>query len=111
MVARSVAASSVPSSVPFANHAPASGGKSCEKFDGKFARPFDMHGCRRSFPDRWSAFLRAHFASPVQVALFFDMQDTTTARHWWNGSNAPMAHFVMHAIDKIPEAINFLRAA
>ena len=103
-----IVASQTPSPV---NHAAATESTSCEKFGGKVARPFDMHGYRRSFPEQWKAFLRAHFKSPVHVAMFFDMNDTTTARHWWNGTNAPMAHFVMHAVDKIPDAIKFLRAA
>ena len=88
--------------------ATAQGGKSSGKFAA--SKPFDMHGYRRAFPDLWSSFLRAHFRNPVEVAFFFDMADTTTARHWWNGTNAPMAHFVAVAIDRIPGALQFLRA-
>lgn len=89
----------------------ASGGKSCGKFSVDYSRRFDMQGYRRTFPERWRDFLRAHFSGPVEVAFFFSMEDASTARHWWNGTNAPSGHFVAHAIDTIPTAISFLRAA
>lgn len=91
------------------HHATAQGGKSSGKFATATAKPFDMHAYRRAFPDLWSRFLRAHFRNPVEVAMFFDMSDTTTARHWWNGTNAPMGHFVAVALDRIPGAQQFLR--
>lgn len=57
-------------------------------------RAFDPHALRRAFPDRWMAFLHAHFRSTLEVALFFDVNERT-ARKWWEGvggcQGAPVA--------------------
>lgn len=59
---------------------------SYEKFyQGK---PIDPYAFRRCFPDRWSAYLRAHFRSSLEVALFFDVTERTAA-NWLEGSNRP----------------------
>jgi hypothetical protein len=64
-------------------------------------RRADLHGFRRSFPDRWSAFLRAHWRSHLEVALFFDC-DERTARNWWAGTSGPRAYHLAIAIRAVP---------
>ena len=51
-------------------------------------RRVDLDGMRRRTPGRWSEFIRAHFADPVAVAYFFNV-DEKSARNWWNGRNEP----------------------
>jgi hypothetical protein len=51
-------------------------------------RRVDLDGMRRKTPGRWSEFIRAHFADPVAVAYFFNV-DEKSARNWWNGRNEP----------------------
>lgn len=51
-------------------------------------RRVDLDGMRRKTPSRWSAFIRAHFADPVAVAYFFNV-DEKSARNWWHGRNEP----------------------
>lgn len=69
-----------------------------------------LHRYRASFPVAWSQMIRAHFRSPVHAAAFFDC-DAATARHWFEGPNAPSGAFVAHAIAAIPGALAMLRAA
>jgi len=73
-------------------------------------RPCDPRRFRAVYPDRWMAFIRAHFASPVHVAVFFDV-DEKTARLWWEGTNAPQGWVVDFAIQSIASAAVWLRAA
>ena len=73
-------------------------------------RPCDPRQFRAAFPRRWMAFLRAHFQSTVHVAAFFDT-DEKTARLWWEGCNAPQGWAVDFAIQSIPSAVEWLRAA
>lgn len=64
-------------------------------------RPFDLDRFRRVFPDRWTAFLHAHFRSHAQVQFFFSV-DEKTARNWWNGVGAPRAEFAVVALAAFP---------
>lgn len=73
-------------------------------------RPCDPRQFRAQYPQRWQAFLRAHFMSTVHVAAFFDT-DEKTARLWWEGVNAPQGWAVDFAIQSIPSAQAWLRAA
>ena len=104
MVARSDAASVI----SFRHHpATVLAGKSSGNIPGTFA---DLHRYRASFPVAWSQMIRAHFRSPVHAAAFFDC-DAATARHWFEGTNAPSGAFVAHAVAAIPGALAMLRAA
>lgn len=59
-------------------------------------RPFDPHAFRRAFPDRWSAFVRAHHRNPTDVAHFYGVTDRA-ARDWWEGRSAPRGSAVVEA--------------
>lgn len=73
-------------------------------------RPFDPLAYRRCFPDRWPAFLRAHFRSHVEVAVFFSVGDRT-ARDWWEGVSTGQAWAVGYAVATIPGAAGQLAEA
>lgn len=72
--------------------------------------PCDPHAIRRAFPEQWRGFLHAHFRSVAEVALFFSVEDRT-ARNWWEGSHSPQGWAVAMAVQAIPSAANWLRAA
>ena len=69
--------------------------------------PANLHGYRRCFPDRWAAFLRAHFQSATHVAAFFDV-DHHTARAWLSGKHGATAPVALYAIQRIPGALAML---
>lgn len=49
------------------------------------SRAFDPLHYKTVFPDRWAAFLRAHWNGDVlAIAVFFDVT-TRTAENWLNG--------------------------
>lgn len=73
-------------------------------------RRCDPQAFRRLYPGRWSAFIRSQFKSALHVAVFFDV-DEKTARLWWEGTNAPQGWVVEYAIQSIPTARAWLRAA
>jgi hypothetical protein len=73
-------------------------------------RRADPMAFRRLFRDRWGAFLRANFHSPLHVAVFFDV-DEGTARKWWHQVNEPSGWVVAHAVQSIPGAREALAEA
>ena len=80
-------------------------------FPGMLAgRPCDPRRFRALYPDRWMTFLHAHFWNHTHVAVFFDV-DERTARLWWEGTNAPQGWAVDFAVQSIPAAADWLRAA
>ena len=62
---------------------------------------------RSAFAARWSAFIRAHFDSPLHAAVYFDM-DEKSGRHWWDGTNTPQGWVVDYAVANIPGAAEWL---
>ena len=56
----------------------------------------DPRRFRTLYPDRWTAFLKAHFGGPAHVAAFFDV-DPKTARNWWEGTSGPQGWAVEYA--------------
>jgi hypothetical protein len=66
--------------------------------------PADLQAIRRCFPDRWAAFLRAHFRCPSHVAAFFSV-DERTSRDWWNGKHGVNSAPVIFAMRIIPGAV------
>lgn len=70
-------------------------------------RPCDPRGFQRLYPDRWAAFLRAHFRSSVEIAVFFDV-DEKTARVWSEGVTGPRGWAVSYALVAVPGAAPFL---
>lgn len=73
-------------------------------------RPCDPRVFRARYPDRWMAFLHAHFHGALHVAIFFEV-DERTGRLWWEGVNAPGGWAVDYAIQSIPSAAEWLRVA
>lgn len=81
-----------------------SAGTLAELYSG---RPIDLHRMRAVFPDRWSAFLKAHFRNSVTVAFFFSV-DEKTARNWIEGTTAPRAEVILSLIERCPAALPML---
>lgn len=52
-----------------------------------FRQGFDPYAEARHFPDRWRAYLHAHFRNHMQVAVAFDVSERA-ARKWWQGEGA-----------------------
>lgn len=61
------------------------------------AVPFDPWRFRAAFPDRWQAFLRAHYRSPEHVAVAFGVTERA-ARGWWEGTGGPQGDKVVVAV-------------
>ena len=72
-------------------------------------RSCDPRRFRALYPDRWSAFLRAHFQNHMHVAVFFDVEEKT-ARLWWEGVTGPKGWVVDYAIRALPAARKWLEA-
>ena len=70
-------------------------------------RPINLRHYRAVFPDRWAAFLKAHFGNSVTVAFFFDV-DEKTARNWLEGVTAPRAEVVLALAERAPSVIPYL---
>lgn len=51
-------------------------------------RPIDPLRYKVLFPDRWSAFLRAHHRNVEEVAVFYDVT-FRCATNWWEGAHRP----------------------
>lgn len=47
----------------------------------------DAYRINRDFPQRWQAYLRAHFACINDAALTFGVTERA-ARRWWNGAGS-----------------------
>ena len=95
----------VRASVPCPQPAPLAAALSSGEFSG--GTPIDLMALRRCFPDRWSAFLRAHFRDHVHVAYFFGV-DERTARNWWNAIGAPRGEVVLAVVARCPSAVALL---
>ena len=97
---------------PASGSPPASAGNGAGPLSGLLSgRPCDPLAFRRLYPDRWSAFLRAQFRSPLEVAVFFDVNEKT-ARQWWEGVTGPQGWASAYAVAAIPgAAADLLRRA
>lgn len=76
----------------------------------EFSRRCDPRRYRALYPDLWCAFLHSHFRDATHVAYFFSV-DPKTARDWWEGVSRSQGWAVAYAIEMIPTAAQFLRAA
>ena len=75
------------------------------------AGAMDPHRCSRAFPDRWSAYIRAHFSSTAAVCLHFGVDDRT-ARKWWRGEGGVRGDKVAMAYAAHPSGVvHYLFAA
>ena len=70
----------------------------------------DPRRFRALYPDRWHAFLHAHFRDHLQVAYFFGVSERT-GRDWWEGKTGSQGWATAYAIENIPTAAQYLRAA
>ena len=61
-------------------------------------------------PERWSAFLHAHFRDHIHVAYIMGVHEST-ARIWWEGGGAPRVEVALAACKHIPGAAAFLMEA
>lgn len=55
------------------------------------------------FPDRWQAFLRAHFRTAFDVAVFFSVTPKA-AEKWWDGIGGPHGSKLAYALEEIEGA-------
>jgi hypothetical protein len=101
------------SNSPFAsNVVPFPGGQSSRKrTDLCSGGSFDLLRFYADFPDRWMAFLRAHFDSPMSVAFHFGVTERA-ADKWWNGVGGPRGDKLAMALVTVRGAADqLLRAA
>lgn len=96
--------SSVPSSQPAPAAPPVSPGECSGPVSG--ARSGAAHDILRQFrdetPARWQSFLQGHFASGLEVSLFFNV-DEKTGRNWWNGVGRPALDKALYAELSFPD--------
>jgi len=76
---------------------------------------FDPYALKTGAADLWSAYFRARFSSPREVALFCDVS-FQTALNWWGAVTAPASHIALLVLLTDPGAPTFfhdqlLRAA
>ena len=96
------------SAVPFADAETDNTDTGAASF-GKFSNGCDPHEIRRKHPERWRGFLRAHYPDVTAVKYAFSV-DYNTAKHWWNGTNAPQGWAVEYALKAVPGAVEWLAA-
>lgn len=70
----------------------------------------DPRRYRALYPDLWRAFLHAHFRDAMQVGFFFSVSERTS-RDWWEGVTTSQGWAVAYAVETIPTAAAYLRAA
>ena len=70
----------------------------------------DPRRYRALYPDLWCAFLHAHFRDALHVAFFFSVSERT-GRDWWEGVTTSQGWAVAYAVETIPTAAAYLRAA
>ena len=70
----------------------------------------DPRRYRALYPDLWHNFLHAHFRDHLHVAYSFGVSERT-GRDWWEGVTTSQGWAVAYAVENIPGAAEFLRAA
>jgi hypothetical protein len=71
-----------------------------------WSNKFDPYALKVSGPELWSAYFRARFASPREVALFCDVS-FQTALNWWGAVTAPAGHIAILVMLSDPGAPAF----
>jgi len=71
---------------------------------------FDPYELKASAPDLWSAYFRARFHSPREVALYCDVS-FQTALNWWGAVTSPASHIALLVILTDPDAPAFFEQA
>lgn len=64
--------------------------------------PLDPYREHAQFPDRWRAYLHAHFRGPDQVAAAFGVTERA-ARKWWQGIGGCKGAAVVVAVQLHPD--------
>ena len=72
--------------------------------------PVDLNRFRAVFPDRWQAFIKAHFRDIRHVQFALGVSEKT-ARDYWAGTTSPRAEVALYACATHPGALNELMAA
>jgi len=70
------------------------------------SQSIDPYALKVSAPDLWSAYFRARFHSPREVALFCDVS-FQTALNWWGAVTAPASHIALLVLLTDPGAAEF----
>lgn len=71
-----------------------------------WSKQFDPYALKASAPALWSAYFRARFRSPREVALFCDVS-FQTALNWWGAVTAPTSHIALLVMLTDPGAAAF----
>lgn len=71
-----------------------------------WSNQFDPYALKAAAPDIWSAYFRARFHSPREVALFCDVS-FQTALNWWGAVTAPASHIALLVLLTDPTAPAF----
>lgn len=71
-----------------------------------WSNQFDPYALKANAPDLWSAYFRARFRSPREVALFCDVS-FQTALNWWGAVTAPASHTALLVMLTDPGAAAF----
>ncbi|MEY8801808.1 hypothetical protein AB9K35_15955 [Leisingera sp. XS_AS12] len=75
-----------------------------------WSNQFDPYALKAQAPDLWSAYFRARFRSPREVALFCDVS-FQTALNWWGAVTAPASHIALLVMLTDPGAPRFFGKA
>ena len=75
-----------------------------------WSNKFEPYALKGSAPDLWSAYFRARFNSPREVALFCDVS-FQTALNWWGAVTAPASHVALLVMLTDPGAPEFFGQA
>ncbi len=70
----------------------------------------DPETCYAGFPDRWRAWLHAHYRSARHVAQAFSVSERA-AQKWWDGVGGVNGGKVAYAVRTQPGAAQYLFAA
>lgn len=70
----------------------------------------DPNACYAEFPDRWRAWLHAHYHTSSHVAQAFSVSEKA-AQKWWDGIGGVNGGKVAYAVRTQPGAAQFLFAA
>ena len=76
--------------------------ESRNKFHGDI--PVDLNRFRAVFPDRWQAFIKAHFRDIRHVQFSLGVSEKT-ARDYWAGTTSPRAEVALYAVATHPGAL------
>ncbi len=75
-----------------------------------WANRLDPYALKANAAELWSAYFRARFNSPRDVALFCDVS-FQTALNWWGAVTAPASHIALLVLLTDPEAPAFFADA